>query len=165
LEERAMKYRITTHEIEPKLILSIRERQPMDDFSAYVGRSFGALFGHLELFGVEPAGMPMVIYHDFGPDGVDAEVCLPIAHELPISGYFQARVLPAATVAKTLHVGPYDDLGEAYDAIMAWIPKHAFDVAGPIQERYLNSPDEVPPAEYRTQIEVPIVPVAVALPV
>ena len=74
---------------------------------------------------------------------------------------FQTRVLPAATVARTVHVGPYDKLEKAYGAIMAWIPKHQFDVAGPIQERYLNSPDEVPPADYRTEIEVPIAPVRV----
>lgn len=159
-----MKYRIATHEIEPQLIVSIRERHPMDDFPAYVGRAFGALFGHVELSGVAPAGMPMVIYHDFGPDGVDAEVCLPIAFDLPYSTEFQTRVLPASTVAQTRHVGPYDKLDKAYAAIMAWIPKHGFDVAGPIQERYLNSPDEVPPTAYETEIEVPIVPVAVASP-
>ena len=157
-----MKYRITTHETAPQPIVSIRERHPMDDFPAYVGRAFGSLFGHLATLGIEPAGMPMVIYHDFGPDGVDAEVCLPVALELLASGEFQSRVLPASTVARTLHVGPYDKLENAYGAIMAWIPKHEFDVAGPIQERYLNSPDEVPPTAYRTEIEVPIVPVAVA---
>lgn len=156
-----MRYKITTHEIEPQLIVSIRERHPMDDFPAYVGRAFGALFGYVELFEVAPAGMPMVIYHDFGPDGVDAEVCLPIAYELPNASEFQIRVLPASTVARTLHVGPYDKLEKAYKAILAWIPKHEFDVAGPIQERYLNSPDEVPPTAYETEIEVPIVPVAV----
>ena len=157
-----MKYRITTHQAAPQAIVSIRERHPMDDFPAYVGRAFGSLFGYLATLGIEPAGMPMVIYHDFGPDGVDAEVCLPVALELLASGEFQSRVLPASTVARTLHVGPYDKLENAYGAIMAWIPKHEFDVAGPIQERYLNSPDEVPPTAYRTEIEVPIVPVAVA---
>jgi len=157
-----MKYRITTHKTMPQPIVSIRERHPMDDFPAYVGRAFGSLFGYLATLGIEPAGMPMVIYHDFGPDGVDAEVCLPVALELLASGEFQSRVLPASTVARTLHVGPYDKLENAYGAIMAWIPKHEFDVAGPIQERYLNSPDEVPPTAYRTEIEVPIVPVAVA---
>ena len=137
----------------------------MDDFPAYVGRAFGSLFGYLATYGIEPAGMPMVIYHEFGPDGVDAEVCLPTAIELLPSGEFQSRVLPAATVARTLHVGPYDKLEKAHSAIMAWIPKHEFEVAGPIQERYLNSPDEVLPAAYRTEIEVPIVPVAVAVAV
>jgi effector-binding domain-containing protein len=62
----------------------------------------------------------------------------------------------------TLHVGPYDALGEAYSAVTRWIGERGLAIAGPFRERYLNAPDEVSsPAEYRTEIQVPVVEAAV----
>jgi effector-binding domain-containing protein len=75
-------------------------------------------------------------------------------------------MLPAVTVAGTLHVGRYEDLGTAYTALTDWIGSHGFDMAGPVQERYLNGPgDELRPEDYRTEVEIPIVPKAAAAPV
>jgi effector-binding domain-containing protein len=154
-----MRYEINTCTSAPQLIVSIRECHPVADLPAYIGRTFAQLFGRLEVFGVAPTGVPMVIYHEFGPDGVDAEVGVPVAHDLSTLGEVQTRVLPASRVARTLHVGPYEELEAAYAALMAWIPEHEFEVAGPIQERYLNAPgDQVPPSAYQTEIEIPIVP-------
>ena len=71
------------------------------------------------------------------------------------------RVLPAMTVAWTLHVGPYEDLTVAYSAITDWIQGIGLEAAGPVQERYLNGPgDDVTPAEYRTEVEIPVALVA-----
>ena len=69
------------------------------------------------------------------------------------------------TVARTLHVGPYEDLGAAYRALTEWIDRNGLEAAGPVQERYLNGPgDGATPAEYRTEVEIPVVPGAVAVP-
>jgi effector-binding domain-containing protein len=62
-------------------------------------------------------------------------------------------------------VGPYEDLGGAYRALTEWIDRNGLEVAGPVQERYLNGPgDLVSPAEYRTEVEIPIIRTAVAIP-
>jgi effector-binding domain-containing protein len=47
---------------------------------------------------------------------------------------------------------------------MRWIEGHGYQPSGPPIEKYLNGPDEVPPAEYRTEIAIPIAPALVAVP-
>jgi effector-binding domain-containing protein len=112
---------------------------------------------------VRPSGPPFVIYHEFGADAIDAEVCVPIRAVIDAAGRIGSRVLPGMTVARTVHVGPYEDLGSAYAAVTEWASDHGAEVAGPFQERYLNGPgDGVAPSEYRTAVELPIVPLAVA---
>jgi effector-binding domain-containing protein len=107
-----------------------------------------------------------VIYHEFGSQGIDAEVSVPIVRQVMATGMIKSRMLPAMTVARTVHVGPYDQLGEAYAALRDWIREHGFEVAGPVEERYLNGPgDRVATSEYQTEIEMPIVPQVVAAPV
>ena len=157
-----MEYQVAVHELQAQPIVSIRGRHAQAEIPAFLGRSFGLLFGHLRLLGVEPAGPPFVIYHAFGPAGMDAEVCVPVEKPVSATGGVQARILPAVTVARTLHVGPYEALGTAYDAVTDWIRGRGFELAGPMRERYLNGPgDHVTPADYQTEVEVPVV-VAVA---
>jgi effector-binding domain-containing protein len=165
-EERQMNYVIATHHLEPQTIVSIRDHRQRDDLPEFLKASFRDLLGRLRVLGVSPSGPPFVIYHDFGADGIDAEVSVPVGEGLFAAGRIESRVLPAMTVARTVHVGPYEKLGDAYTAVWSWIRGHDFEVAGPVQERYLNGPgDRVTPSEYRTEIEMPIVQLAVAAPV
>jgi effector-binding domain-containing protein len=74
--------------------------------------------------------------------------------------------MPTMTVARAVHVGPYQNLGGAYSALWNWIRQHELEAAGPIQERYLNGPgDTLTTGDYRTEIEMPVVPMVVAAPV
>jgi effector-binding domain-containing protein len=160
-----MDYRIAHHLVEPQAIVAIRDRRKQHELPGFLKAAFPQLFGRLRLLGVSPAGPPFVIYHEFGPDGVDAEVCVPVAHPVSATGRIQSRVLPSMTVARTLHVGRYEELGIAYAAVSDWVGSHGYEAAGPMRERYLNGPgDNVAPSEYRTEIEVPIVPLVVGAP-
>jgi effector-binding domain-containing protein len=159
-----MDYVIATRELARQPIVSIRDRRRQADIPGFLGEAFGELFGRLELLGVKPAGHPFVIYHEFGADGIDAEVCVPVAGSVAAAGRIQARLLPAMSVANTMLVGRYEDLGAAYGALTEWVLRNGLEPAGPVQERYLNGPgDLVPPSEYRTEVEVPVVPAAAAV--
>lgn len=161
-----MTYAIATRHVEPQAIVSVRGRRPLDDLPAFIKAAFPELLGRLRLLGVSPSGLPFVIYHEFGADGIDAEVSVPIDQSVTSAGKIESRMLPAMTVARTVHVGPYEKLGDAYSAVSDWVRDHGYEAAGPIQERYLNRPgDHVAPSEYRTEIEMPIVPLVVAAPV
>jgi effector-binding domain-containing protein len=161
-----MEYVIATHHVEPQSIVSIRDRRKQTDLPGFLKKTFADLFRRLGLLGVSPDGPPFVIYHEFGPDGVDAEVCVPVAQAVSANGKVQSRLQPAMTVARTLHVGRYEDLGAAYAAVSDWIGRNGFEPAGPVQERYLNGPgDHVAPSEFQTEIDMPIVPLVLAVPV
>lgn len=160
-----MDYVIAKRELGPQPILGIRDRRAAADVPGFLTEAFGELFGRLGLLGMAPAGHPFVIYHAFGPNHIDAEVCVPIAEVATTMGRIRSRELAAMTVASTLHVGPYEELGAACRALTDWINQHGLGAAGPVQECYLNGPgDVVTPAEYRTEVEIPIVPATVAIP-
>lgn len=160
-----MDYLIATHHLEPQAIVSIRDRRKQDDLPGFLKAAFPELLGRLRLLGVTPSGPPFVIYHEFGTQGIDSEVSVPIGEPIAAAGKIESRVLPAMTVARTVHLGPYEKLGDAYMALWSWIRSHGCEVAGPVQERYLNGPgDRVASKEYRTEIEMPIVPLGVAAP-
>ncbi len=159
-----MEYVIASRELASQGILSIRDRIPPTDIPMFLQDAFGELFGRLGLLGVPPAGHPFVIYHAFGPSEMDAEVCVPIAGPAQATGRIKSRELAATTVARTLHVGPYEDLGAAYRALTDWIERNGLEAAGPVQERYLNGPgDAASPADFRTEVEIPIAPAAVSV--
>jgi effector-binding domain-containing protein len=139
-------------------VIAIRGRHRAEDVPAFIGASFNDLFGHLGLVGVQPAGPPFVLYHAFGPDGVDADVCVPVAGPVESTGRIEAHVLLPVTCVRTLHVGPYDALSGAYTELTEWVDDHDYRPEGPVRERYLNGPgDTTDPSEYRTEIEMPVV--------
>ena len=153
-----MLYTFSVREIGPQPIVSIRERHPADQMPAFLGETFGSLFGRLHELGVPPVGAPFVIYHEFGSEAIDAEVCIPVGRIVNDAIEVASRELPPTTVVRTVHVGPYTELGGAYDALTDWIRAHATEAAGPVRERYLNGPgDGVEPAAYVTEVEMPIV--------
>ena len=157
-----MSYDINQHELRAQPVISIREQLAQEQLPAFFGRAFGELYAHLGRHGTPPRGEPFVVYHAFGPGGIDAEVCLPVPTVVPATDRITYKELPAMTVVETLHVGPYDELGQAYLVLDQWIDDHGFLAAGPVRERYLNEPGPgVSPATYRTIVQIPIAPVAV----
>lgn len=154
-----MTYEFAIHRTPETAIISIRDQVEEARFPAFLAMAFPELFAHVGRHAVIATGHPFVIYHAFGPDRIDAEVCVPVAGPAPVDERIQAHVLPEVTIVRTLHVGPYEELGAAYQALHEWVGDHGYAPAGPIRERYLTGPAEMlPPAEYRTEIDMPVVP-------
>ena len=156
-KERHVTYEMSVVDLPELHVIAIRGQHPAEEVPTFIGTAFDELFGHLGRLGVQPAGAPLVLYHAFGPDGVDADVCVPVAGPVPASGRIEIHVLPPVTCVRTLHVGPYDALSGAYAALTDWIDDHGFRPDGPVRERYLNGPGEATdPADFRTDIEMPV---------
>lgn len=152
-----MTYEFAIHEQPAVDVLSIRDQVPADTFPAFLGVAFPELFGHIGRHGVAVIGHPFVIYHAFGPAVIDAEVCVPYAGAAPTDARIRSRELAATTIVQTLHVGPYEALGEAYAALAEWVDDHGYASAGPVRERYLfGVSDTADPADYRTELDQPV---------
>lgn len=151
---------MTIRETSATPVVSIRERLEPSQLPSFMDRVFGELYAAVPRLGLQPAGHPFTIYHAVGRDAIDAEVCAPV-DRLPSQPLGEltltARLVPGDRVATTIHVGPYDGLGEAYDAIERWVADSGHEQVGPMRERYLDGPDETPdPIRYRTEIEIPV---------
>ena len=119
-----------------------------------------AAFGFAMAEGLAMAGPPFVRYIDQSPAFVTVEAGVPLAEpatEPPADAGVSVGSLPAATVATTVHKGPYETLGETYIVLDRWMAAVGVTPAGPPWEIYLTDPAEVPdPAEWLTEINWPI---------
>jgi len=64
--------------------------------------------------------------------------------------------LPTEVTESVVHRGSYDDMGEAYATVSAWIHERGHRIVGPSREIYLNSPADVGEDELLTEIHFPI---------
>jgi DNA-binding transcriptional MerR regulator/effector-binding domain-containing protein len=143
---RGMQMNVMLKEVPAMQVVGVRRRAAVGDNGRLVDEAFAKLRQ-------PPAGRPMTLYHEleYDPEGMDMEVVLPVN-----SGGEQT--LPAVTVASATHVGPYEELGQTYEPLFAWVNEQGHRVAGPLREIYLIAMDSgKPAAEYVTELQIPVV--------
>lgn len=60
-------------------------------------------------------------------------------------------------IARIIHVGPYESVGNSYNKIFPYIEEKGFERSGPALSVWLDdNPDKIKPEKYRTEIIVPI---------
>ena len=69
----------------------------------------------------------------------------------------RSRELPAAAqMACVTHLGGYDSISQAYNAVMAWIDKNGYRITDHDREIYLQGPGQGEPASWVTEIQLPV---------
>ena len=120
----------------------------------------GALAGPAGL--LRQSGAMIAIYHD-DPESTpqdelrsDAALVVPDGVNLP-DGLLEQHIA-AGRYAKTVHVGPYEQLGDAWARFLGeWVPASGNRIGdGVSYEIYRNTPAEVPKQELRTELYVPL---------
>ncbi len=151
-------YQVTIKEVAPQRIASIRDIMPS---YGDVGRLYGEIFKYLgKKFIVKPAGPVMFICHDseYKESDVDIEAAVPIGKDIKGSDRVKVYELPGLEQAACIvYKGPYENIGEAYNALMAWIESNGYQITGPDRELYFTDPSKVKdPAENVTEIQFPV---------
>ncbi len=148
-------YEVALKNLPAQNVAAIRKTLPnYGQLNTLFGQLFGAIWGKVKL-----TGPTVAIYHDpeFREEDVDVEAAIPIEGMLPDGGPVQSRELPGGQMACTVHQGSYEGIGEAYNAVMAWLEPNGYRVAGPVRENYLRSPgDTDDPTQFVTEIQVPV---------
>jgi AraC family transcriptional regulator len=55
-----------------------------------------------------------------------------------------------------MHTGPYDTIGESYDALMGFVRENELEMDSFSYEFYLDDPRSTPPEELKTEIFFPV---------
>ena len=151
-------YQVVIKKVEPQILASIRAVLPT---YSDIGQLYGEIFGYLGSQGItKPAGPTIFIGHDpeYKESDVDVEAGVPISNAIPGAGRVSVYELPGMEQAAcTIYKGPYENIGEAYSAIMSWTEDNGYQITGPDRELYLTSPaDTDDPAQYVTEIQFPV---------
>ncbi len=151
-----MAYTCGIEEREAQWTVSTRRRTSVEKLPDEIGKSFGKVQKYLAELGEQPSGPPYVAYHNMDMEDLDVEIGFPVNKSLSVSGEFQAGKIEGGRMATCAHVGPYDQLSEAYGALMQYMAENRSDASGIAYEFYLNDPDDVSPEELQTQIVFPL---------
>jgi effector-binding domain-containing protein len=152
-----MPYQVEIRKIPEQHVMSIRTQCHVAELGAILSEILPEVWRYIRNNGGTPAGPPFTRYHGFSEDRVDIEGGLPVASPLPGEGRIIAGVLPGGSVATTVHMGPYDRLPHAHDALHEWIEANKKVSAGSQWEVYWTDPGLEPnPEKWKTELVWPI---------
>ena len=139
----------------------VRGRRAPEEIGEFVGAAFSAVGGALAAQGIAPPGPPLCRY-SMGEGEMDLQgsadvyglaVGFPCASPIETDGDVVPMTLPAGDAVVVVHVGAYQELGEAYAAGAAYITEHDLQATSDPWETYLDGPDADP---HRTVLTFPV---------
>jgi effector-binding domain-containing protein len=145
----------------PMHTLRVKATVDATTFQVWIDWAFRTLQVVLATTGAERAGPPGALYGaeivDDEPEEVEAFI--PIAEPVALRHAQDVAVgeLPERTVAVLVHAGDYDDLGDTYRTLGAWVARHADHAGDRTREWYVvNAADTADTAAWRTEVAWPV---------
>ena len=135
---------------------AIKMTRPVSQIGPAMGEAFPKLYHAVVSAGMEPAGMPLAVYFAMDTEETTFECAIPVASPFTASGEVVASSVGGGEAGFTVHVGPYDTIGETWGALMAWVAQQGRTPAGHGWESYVDEPGKVPDDELRTEVYVPV---------
>ena len=146
-----------TAQVESRPIVAIRASTTMDKLPEIMGPLFGEVYAHIQQSGQAPAGMPFSRYHSMDGNSVNLECGMPVSEPMEGQGRVTPGELPAGTMAKVTHTGPYDNLPQTWAALTQWMESQGLQPAGAPWEVYVTDPGAEPDqSKWRTDIFFPV---------
>jgi effector-binding domain-containing protein len=134
----------------------VRGKVSLSELAGFMAHAYGTVAAHLERLDLPMAGMPFARYRHLGDGEYEVEAGFPVEVEIAAEGEVEASTLPAGPVAATWHLGPYDNIGPAYEALAEWVERHGGVIETDAWEVYYSDPNEQPdPATWRTELVQP----------
>jgi len=145
-------YEVIKKHLDTVQVISIRYKGRYDECGGYISKLYkAAKGGHKDV--------PFNIYYDEGySDIADIEVCLPVKKEV-ISKEVTFKNIPAVEVLSVIHIGPYDQVGGAYEAISQYAKINGISLSGFAREIYRKGPGmffKGNPNKYVTEVMIPV---------
>jgi effector-binding domain-containing protein len=152
-----MGYEILTANLPESEGVAIRTTIPMTELQDFFNRAFLELSEVIRAGGAYPVGPPFVRYYSVTSQSVDVEAVMTCDKKVAVSGRVKPLHLNASQAAVVRHVGRYDKLKPAYDAITQWMSNNGKQAIEAPREVYVTTIAEVPdPSEWVTLVEQPI---------
>ncbi len=143
--------------LEPQPAVVIRTKARADALGPAMGELFPAVLGFVLASPAEPAGPPFCRYLSMGGEEWEIECGMAVSEAVAGAGRVESTELPGGTAVTTMHVGPYETLGQSWEALQGWVARNGKAGAAAPWEVYWTDPGEVQdPAQWRTEIVIPV---------
>jgi effector-binding domain-containing protein len=145
-----MQYDIRIHSVPVRHLAVVRRRLKWSELGSNLIPLLDRVYVQVRAGKVAQSGLNVFVYRDGTKDSVTAEV------GVEVSGPFEAKEdvvyssTPFGEVASTLHIGPYSDLGSAYDALAQWCKEYNRPRANTYWEVYGDWNED--PAKLETEV-------------
>ena len=117
--------------------------------------AYGQVMAYLGRAGVE-AGAPAVARFVPADDVFDVEAGFYVGRPVAGDDGVVGAELPACEAAVVEHIGPYDAMEAAYEAITEWAKANCRELAEATWEEYWSDPATTPPDQWRTVLIWPL---------
>lgn len=132
---------------------------PADGMAPFFDEAFTAIGAQAVAQNAEITGPAFARHYRPMTTTADLEVGLPVAEPVSPAAPVVASELPAVRVARVVHAGGYDELPDAWQALVAWVADNGYRAhpdAGS-WEVYVTEPTpEMDPADLRTELNLAI---------
>lgn len=134
----------------------IRGTVAMTDITSFYDRAFSEVAAAVDRQQLSPQGA-FGLYLAPPADVLQLEVGFVVDGAVEPEGEVVASALPGGRVARLVHHGAYDGLGEAWARLMAWVDEQGLTPAGAMWEVYVTDPTpDTDPATLRTDLFCPV---------
>src|SRR5690606_39855912 len=131
----------------------IREVVDMAALPQFFDRAFSAIADVVGKQGVSIVGAAFARYYGVPTTSADLEVGFPTDRPVQPPGDVVAGSLPGGRVARVIHHGSYDRLGESWQRLQSWLEQSGHTPGVDIWEVYLTEPTpDMDPATLRTEL-------------
>ncbi|MGW1347358.1 GyrI-like domain-containing protein [Kribbella sp. NPDC002412] len=111
-----------------------------EQLGSWIPAAFDRVVAYLRATGVAPKGMPIARYHLLPDHKFDVEVGFPVDTRIAGDDHVEPSSLPAGRVVVAWHIGPYERLGETYEAVDEWLKTEGGIRVGDAWEVYHDPP-------------------------
>ena len=149
-----MKYDVVVETVQAGLVAAVRATVPLGDIARAWKPALDQVWAFLKTKGGElDPGHNLFLYHhpERRNEAMNIDFGVQVARPFEREGEVRCIETPAGEVARTVHAGPYDRLGDAHNAIHAWCAANNRKIAHASWEIYGDWKDD--PALLETTIK------------
>lgn len=149
---------IGVQRLQAQTIAVVRGTARGEEIGAFVGTAYGDVISALGAQGLGPVGAPIIRYSLEAMDGGGQAEVFVLEAGFPCDPGFvgdsrvEVAALPEGDAVVAVHVGQWQELGEAYAAVEAHFAEHGLERTGDPWETYLDGPEADP---HRTVLTAP----------
>jgi effector-binding domain-containing protein len=150
-----VRYQIVSRMMPEQPVLVVRGKADAEHIGSWLDAAYRSVGDHAARIGADFSGPPYAAYRALDTELGEFEIEAGFPVSSPGSGNrsVEAAALPGGLAAATWHIGPYDTLACARDALDEWISNRGGRTDGRCWEVYYSDPVSEPDSgQWRTEV-------------